>query len=64
MSILENHQGSHLGAGGLAILPLRQQKGVMCNPLHLKERNNSEIPDTIDINGENTIVRLKAKVVE
>ena len=36
----------------------------MCNPLHLKERNNSEIPDTIDINRENTIVRLKAKVVE
>jgi hypothetical protein len=46
------------------IAKVAEQKGVMCNPLHLKERNNSEIPDTIDINGENTIVRFKAKVVE
>lgn len=36
--------------------------GVMCRPLHLAYRRNSEIPDTVDILGENTIIRLEANV--
>lgn len=34
----------------------------MCSPLHLAYRRNSEIPDTVDILGENTIIRLEANV--
>jgi hypothetical protein len=36
----------------------------MCNPPHLRERRNSETPGTIDINGENAIIRLEANVRE
>jgi hypothetical protein len=34
----------------------------MCNPPHLRESRNSEIPGTVDINGENGIIRLEANV--
>jgi hypothetical protein len=36
----------------------------MCNSPHLRERRNSETPGTIDINGENAIIRLEANVRE
>jgi len=34
----------------------------MCSPLHLAYWRNSEIPDAVDIFGENTIIRLEANV--
>jgi hypothetical protein len=36
----------------------------VCNPPHLRERGNSETPRTIDINGENAIIRLEMNVRE
>lgn len=36
----------------------------MYNPLRLVERRNSETPNTIDINGENTIILVEADVGE
>jgi hypothetical protein len=36
----------------------------MCSPSHLRERRTLEIPDTVDINGENTIIRFGANVGE
>lgn len=39
-----------------------KQKGVTCNPLHLTYRRDSETPDTVDILGEGTIIRLEANV--
>ena len=41
-----------------------EQKVGMCSPSHLMERGNFETPDTIDINGENTIIRSGANVGE
>jgi hypothetical protein len=38
--------------------------GGLCSPLHLAYRRNSETPGTIDINGENAIIRLEANVKE
>ena len=36
----------------------------MCNPLHMLERRNFEMLDTIDINGESTIIWFAADVGE
>jgi len=36
--------------------------GIMCNPLCLVGRRDSETPDTIDIDGEDTITSFGADV--
>ena len=36
----------------------------MCNPLHLVQRRNSEAFDSIDTNGENTIISFEADAGE
>ena len=38
------------------------QNDELCNALHLVERRNGETPDTVDINGQDTIIRLEASL--